>query len=522
MRITRLLLLTLSSCALDEELADLEAVESGIHNGIPTSPENSGHVRLTFALPGGFTGLCSGSLMENGMVLTARHCFDSTSTIANLTVSMGSQARVAAELIPHPTQDVAIVRLSTPFAINSSTAGFRRDLYPGPTTDHTTGTYLNCFGYGFTDHDDNSTGMVLHTAALPVRGVNFSYGIHSFDLGLDANAIGQFNSFGDSGGACWKHVNGSPVLAGVNSFMTDDLLTGTKVNGLVSAANVRPWFEGNAAWFPHGWQTLGGGLVGGPGIGSRGNQSLDVFVRGANHRLFQNTRSGVGTWSGWSQFDPAVATSDPAVVSRGTNTLDLFVRLADNAIWTRSFNGSQWSNWTSLGGGFTSAPTVAVESPTRMHVFGRGFDNTIYHQVWNGTTGNGWTSISSDTVGSDPAAISFGPGHVTVFAHGTDGAMYQNRGNGNGSWTGWAHLGGFFTSAPAVSSAVPGTLELFGRGGDNKLYSLRSNDGVSWSQPWTQVSSTPVGSAPDAVAIQGVSHLVVQGTDGAGHWMTKR
>ena len=59
-------------------------------------------------------------------------------------------------------------------------------------------------------------------------------------------------------------------------------------------------------------------------------------------------------------------------------TIDVFVLGPDSAIYRRSWNGSAWTSWQSLGGSWTSHPT-SISRAGRIDIFDRGTDSAIWH-----------------------------------------------------------------------------------------------------------------------------------------------
>jgi hypothetical protein len=52
----------------------------------------------------------------------------------------------------------------------------------------------------------------------------------------------------------------------------------------------------------------------------------------------------------------------PTVASRGTNSLDIFFRGMDSRLWQKGWNGSSWSSYIQLGGVITGDPAAVGES----------------------------------------------------------------------------------------------------------------------------------------------------------------
>jgi hypothetical protein len=71
--------------------------------------------------------------------------------------------------------------------------------------------------------------------------------------------------------------------------------------------------------------------------------------------------------------------------------VDLFARGSDNALWTRHFDGTRWSVWTSLGGRLNSSPAAAGLGDT--HVVVVGVDGRLWQRVHSGGAWAGWAAL---------------------------------------------------------------------------------------------------------------------------------
>jgi spore germination protein YaaH len=261
------------------------------------------------------------------------------------------------------------------------------------------------------------------------------------------------------------------------------------------------------------WNSLGGMLTSGPGASTWSATRADVFVRGADNALFQNTWNGTA-WSGWTNLGGAV-TSDPGAVSWSTNRIDLFARGTDNTLYHRFSDGVHWSSWESLGGVLSSSPGVSSWAAGRLDVFVRGSTNAMFHKWWTGTTWSGWEDLGG-TLTSAPEAMSWGANRIDVFARGTDNGLWQKSWNGT-QWGAWQPLGGSLASSPAVSSCASGHLDVFVLGSDHAMYQLGYNG--KWGS-WQRLGGYWT-SDPSAVCLTGTTSvaLFARGTDGA-LWQT--
>jgi hypothetical protein len=81
----------------------------------------------------------------------------------------------------------------------------------------------------------------------------------------------------------------------------------------------------------------------------------------------------------------------PEVSTRGPNLLDVFARGSDGAIWRRSWWGTGWSEWKSIGGYSTSSPGAVSVDSSRIDVTVRGGDGGLWRKSWTGSWPPVWS-----------------------------------------------------------------------------------------------------------------------------------
>jgi uncharacterized protein YkwD len=247
--------------------------------------------------------------------------------------------------------------------------------------------------------------------------------------------------------------------------------------------------------------SLGGILTSSPDASSWGATRADVFVRGTDNALYQDTWNGT-IWTGWTSLG-GVLTSGPGAVSWGANRIDVVVRGTDNGLWHRSWNGTAWSVWESLGGILTSSPVVASWGAGRLDVFGRGTDNALWHKWWDGTNWSAWENLGG-ILTADPGTVSSTTNRLDVVVRGSDNAVYVKSWTFSTGWSGWMSLGGVATTAPDIASCSSGHLDVFVRGTDNGIWQLGFN-GSAWTG-WKSLGGSWT-SGPSAVCRPGTTNI---------------
>jgi uncharacterized protein YvpB len=213
---------------------------------------------------------------------------------------------------------------------------------------------------------------------------------------------------------------------------------------------------------------------------------MDTFAKGQDNAVWFGGWTG-SAWSNWTSLGGPFS-SAPSVASWGPGRLDVFAVGPDGALWHRWFDAGQWSGWSSLGGVLTSGPAVAAWSPGRLDIFALGQDRSLWHLAWAGTW-YPWSPLGG-VLTSNPAVASWAPGRLDVFALGQDRSLWHLV--WNGVWYAWASLGGVLTADPAVAAWGPGRLDVFGRGQDSALWHV--NYDTVWG-PFEQLGGV-LGSGP--------------------------
>ena len=159
----------------------------------------------------------------------------------------------------------------------------------------------------------------------------------------------------------------------------------------------------------------------GPAITSWGPDRLDVFVRGTDDQVYQDTCTAscvgsAGTWSGWNVIPGGTIRGKPAVVARQGGIIDLFVHSAGVDLWSNHYTDSAggWDHYYQLDPAQIlkwdptcpdcCSPAAGSHDGTTADVYVRTADDKIA----TGSIGpNGWSGFTSlgGVSSASPAAV---------------------------------------------------------------------------------------------------------------------
>jgi hypothetical protein len=214
------------------------------------------------------------------------------------------------------------------------------------------------------------------------------------------------------------------------------------------------------------------------------------------------TADGTGALSTSSDLGGNLA-SGPAAISWGANHIAVFATWTDDSVRTRTWDGTSWSPWASLGGALHWEPGVVSMFPGHIAVFGKSANNgNVYiREFIGGGWSPAWLSFGGD-IQARPMAVSWGSGHMAIFGKGGgDHPFYYKQWTGT-SWSpSWINIGGSFPHFPVPVSRGPGLIDVLAIGNNGRIY-IRHYNGTSWvPSGWVSLGTKTFSSSP-AVALR--------------------
>jgi hypothetical protein len=225
-------------------------------------------------------------------------------------------------------------------------------------------------------------------------------------------------------------------------------------------------------------QSLGGSLIGGPGLvfvpGIGGSSAFtDAFARGPNNALFLFTGGSPAWFSLGGTLTSRPAAGAGALSVTGGEAEDAVVRGPDGAVWDREGTAAGPKPWRSLGGRtLAGSGPAAVNVGGTLYVLALDTTGTVFvNRSTDGAHWSGWRSLGG-TASGDIGAATPAPGVGVVFVRGPGNALFYKEfaGTTPGVTPGWHSLGGSLTSGAGAGSVPHGKTAVVVLGPDGHIF----------------------------------------------------
>ena len=223
-------------------------------------------IRNGDGLPAGYAEVvalngCTGTLITNSLVLTAKHCIyryvapfvaaapvppSAVYPAATIQATYGAQQSRASVVLWHDSLDVAVVALARAFVVGADPSGWRRAV---SSQKPRVGEVLECYGYGNSAFDDSGAESGFGSLRHSSNRVSRTSGNL---LHIDAQFPSRVAMGGDSGGACFRGSEIAGVVVRSNSATLAELVAGVALS---------PWLNGVLSLFSGGTELRDGALL---------------------------------------------------------------------------------------------------------------------------------------------------------------------------------------------------------------------------------------------------------------------
>jgi RHS repeat-associated protein len=238
---------------------------------------------------------------------------------------------------------------------------------------------------------------------------------------------------------------------------------------------------------------------------SMGPNNIYMFARNpANSMLIYKSWNG-STWTGWNSLGGCMV-GDPAATSWGPNRMDVFVEGCDNGsgghnLW-HVYYASGWGGWDeSSTTNITSAPTATSWASGRMDAFANS-SGSLFHVYWQGAYGS---DNEGGCITGVPTATNWGVGHLDVFAQHCSGSgnNLDQETFKSGAWQAWTTDALHVSSAPSAASLASGQIDLVSTDSSNNVEQATYTTGGGWTG-WSQLELCAAGRPDLSVRETGV------------------